>query len=42
MSNEKTIAPIGFGWILAAFGVADLVALLVCSILLVVVIINIH
>lgn len=39
MNNAKTIAPTAFGWLLAAFGVADIIALVVCSVLLVVVII---
>ena len=42
MNNAKTIAPTGFGWILAAFGIVDLVALLVCSAILVVLILNIY
>ena len=42
MNDAKTIAPTGFGWLLAAFGLADIVALVVCSVLLVVVIINIY
>ena len=42
MSNTKVITPAGFDWTLRTFGLMDQVALLALSIVLLIVIMNIH
>ena len=42
MSDTKVITQAGFDWTLLAFGLVDQVALLVFSIVLLIVIMNIH
>jgi hypothetical protein len=42
LNKIKNVAPTAFGWMLAAFGVLDLIALLSCFVLLVYVVFYTH